>query len=35
MDRKIYTVIEKHKFCCHKNPIIIDDVDIDKIIVCY
>ena len=35
MDRKIYTVIEKHKFYCHKNPIIIDDVDIDKIIVCY
>ena len=27
------TEIEKHKFPCHKNPIFIDDVDINKIIV--
>ena len=33
-NRKIYTVIEKHKLYCHKNPILIDDVDINKIIEC-
>ena len=27
------TEIEKHKFYCHKNPILIDDLDINKIIV--
>ena len=27
------TVIEKHKFQNHKNPILIDDVDISKIIL--
>ena len=27
------TEIEKHKFPCHKNPIFLDDVDINKIIV--
>ena len=37
MDEKITTFgnnkIEKHKFYCHKNPILIDGVDINKIIV--
>ena len=27
------TEIEKHKFCNHKNPILIDDVDINKIVI--
>ena len=35
MDKKIIafrdTEIEKHKFHCHKNPILIDDVYINKI----
>ena len=37
MDKKIITFsnndIAKHKFHFHKNPILIDDVDINKIIV--
>ena len=28
------TEIEKHKFYCHKTPILIDDADINKIIQC-
>ena len=37
MDKKITTFgnnkIEKHKVYCHKNPILIDGVDINEIIV--
>ena len=37
MDKKIIafrdTEIEKHKFHCHKNPILIDDAYINKITV--
>ena len=38
MDKKIIAfgdaVIEKHKFLCHKNSILLDHVYIYKIIVC-
>ena len=37
MDKKTIafgdTEIEKHKFHCHKNPSLIDDPDIDKILI--
>ena len=35
MNKEIITLgkIEKHKFHYHKNPVLMDDVDIDKILI--